>query len=301
MASRARKVIFARVNRRLVESQETLTSRSFRDDMIALAQSQQTRYVERGKRGLDRIWFAGDMTVEPDGNFLTGTLGYTSPEQHGSFDETNWSWIKAQMQLVISRGVETARADTIAPFAIDLRDQNRWVAFAPTVRLRTRMFVDGLEHVLNNAISAAGLMPAEWEIDLVVSRDRVDEWLQVNPHVYRLKRIVKFTNPGLNLDAERQEMRALGAISKAEEFASSSSGVIDIDSDDFRRKLDGIDTGDIELRLQARGRDTAEHVVFNSNSHPDAVPVSNFGQNLMDGISVVLGVLQQYVTDRVQG
>src|SRR5262249_44377483 len=158
-------------------------------------------------------------------------------------DYENWSWIKGQMEEV-----DAAKADTILPFAIDLRDQNRWVAFAPTSKLRARMFIDGFQRVLNNAVSVLGLMPTEWEVDLVVSLGQVEQWLQENPLVHRLKRTIKFTNPGRDLDSDRQEMRALHARRKTEEFAASSRGILDINSDDFRSKLEGVETGDIELR-----------------------------------------------------
>lgn len=296
MATTAQKIVFARINRRRAEGEETLMARSFRADMTALANSHQTRYLERVPRGFDRTWFAGDMAVERDGRFMTGTLGYTTPAQHRPFDQDNWSWIKAQ-----AAEFDAARADTIAPFAIDLNDQNRWVSFAPTGGLRTKMFATGFERVLNNAVSAAGLMPTEWEVDLVVSRDRVDEWLQAHPSVFRLRRTIKFTNPGRDLSDDRQEMRALGARRKTEEFAASNRGVINIGSDEFRSKLDGVDTGDIELRLNARGTHGEGNAVFNSNTRPDSVTVDSFSGDLAWGIDRVLSALRAYVSDRIQG
>jgi hypothetical protein len=161
MASGVQKVVFARINRRRQEGEETFMGRSFREDMTVLADSHQTSFAERLPEGVTRTWFAADMTVEPGRNFMTGTLGYASPAQHRPFDYDNWSWIKAQMEEI-----DAARADTIIPFAIDLRDQNRWVAFAPTGRLRAKMFAVGLQRVLNNAVSATGLMPTDWEVDL---------------------------------------------------------------------------------------------------------------------------------------
>jgi hypothetical protein len=233
------------------------------------------------------------MAVEPGGTFMTGTLGYTSPTQHRSFDREHWSWIKAQMEEI-----DAARADTISPFAIDLRDHNRWVAFAPAGRLRVQMFATGFQAVLNNAVSAAGLMPTEWEVDLVVSRGRVEEWIQAHPLIYSLKRTIKFTNPGRDLDSDRQEMRALGARRKTEDFVASNRGIINIDAEEFRNKLDGVDTGDVELRLQARGSHGAGDAVFSSKNRADTVTVDSFGGDLIRGMDRVLAALRQYVADK---
>jgi hypothetical protein len=235
------------------------------------------------------------MSIESDSDFLTGVLGYTSPAEHRQFDEENWSWITAWPSQVTA-----ARSDTISPFSVDLRDRNRWVAFAPTARLTKKMFAEGFERVLNSAINAAGLIPTEWEVDMVVSRNSVDEWLREHPLVYQLRRTVKFPNPGRDLDADRQEMRALGARRKTEEYAASSRGVINTSADQFNDKLDGVETGDIELILRARGRDGSGDAIFNSSSRADEVSVDSFGGDLRRGIVLVGVALRQYVSDLVR-
>jgi hypothetical protein len=294
MTAVTQKVVFARINRRRLERQDTFEGRSFREDMTALAGSHKTSFVELMPNGGTRSWFAADMAVEPGGDFMTGTLGFASLAQHRPFDREQWSWIKAQMEEV-----DAARADTIVPFAIDLRDGNRWLDFAPTARLRKGMFATGFQSVLNNAVSAMGLMPTEWEVDLVVSRARVDEWLSDHPLVHRLTRTIKFTNPGRDLDSDRAEMRALGARRKTEEFAASSRGVMNIDTEEFRMKLDGVETGDIELRLQSRGSQGAGDAIFNSNERADTAVVDSFGGDLIRGTDRVLAALRQYVADKM--
>jgi len=116
--------------------------------------------------------------------------------------------------------------------------------------------------------------------------------------VHRLTRTIKFTNPGRDLDSDRQEMRALGARRKTEDFAASSRGVISINTDEFRNKLDGIETGEIELRLQSRGTQGAGDAVFNSNDRADTVTVDSFGGDLVRGMDRVLAALRQYVSDK---
>jgi hypothetical protein len=295
MPSEEQKIVFARINRRRADGQETLMARSFREDMAALAASHQTRYVQHVGRGLDRTWFAADMSIQPDEDFLTGALGYTTPAQHRPFDQKNWSWIKAQ-----PADIDAANTDTIAPFAIDLREGYRWVAFAPKSRLRVKMFATGFERVLNNAISAEGLIPTEWEVDLIVSRGHIDEWLREHPLVYLLKRTIKFTNPGRDLSSDRQEMQALGARRKTEEFAASNRGLININSEEFSSKLEGIETGDIELKLRSRRDPGTGSAIFDSNTHPDAVSVDSFGGDLVQGMSIVLTALRQYVAEKLR-
>lgn len=294
MPAETQKIVFARVNRRRQDGQETLANTSFREDMLLLAEGHQTAAVQRSPSDdFPRTWFAGDMRVEPDGNYLTGALGYTSPDQYLRFDDKDWSWVKAQPEES-----DSARQDTISPFAIDLRDRNRWVAFAPTFRLRNRTFTEGLELVLNAAASEAGAMPTEWEIDLVVSRDRIDEWLLLHPLVYRLTRTIKFTNPGRDLDADRQEMRALAARRKTEDYAASSGGTLNTTSEQFRNKLDGLETGDIDLRMAARDPERRASAVFNSKVSADEVIVDSFGGDLILGMELVLLALREYVAEK---
>lgn len=294
MRPRAQRVVFARINRRRAEGEETIAARSFREDMLALAESHQTSFVQRGNRqNPTRNWVAADMALEPDGNFMTGTLGYTTAQQHRVFDTKNWSWIKSRIEET-----DTARDDTISPFAVDLRDQNRWVAFSPAARLGHKMFAYGFERVLNTAVSAAGLIPTEWEVDLVVSRYKVDRWIAHHPDVYKLKRTVKFTNPGRDFDSDREEMRKLSARRKTEDFAAASNQVLDTTSETFSGKLDGVDTGDIDLVLTARGERGSGDAIFNSKDSADSVNIENFGGDLIRGTTIVLAALLGYVVDK---
>lgn len=72
--ARNRRVVFGRINRRN-PNQETFEERAFADDMAALADSHLTMYTQESTAGRPvRRWIAGDMTVTPGGDFLTGVL-----------------------------------------------------------------------------------------------------------------------------------------------------------------------------------------------------------------------------------
>lgn len=166
--------------------------RAFADDMAALAKSHLTTFTQESIAGRPgRRWIAGDMMLTPSGDFLTGVRGFTEQQQQVSFDDDAFSWMKAQVEES-----DAASDQTIVPFAVDLRDSERWVAFATTNRLPENSFRRGFENVLNHAVAQLGLMPTAWEVDLVTSTGVIREWLQRNPLVYRLRRVLKPTNPG---------------------------------------------------------------------------------------------------------
>lgn len=267
--------------------------RSFREDMSELAASHRTRAIERRRDGTERTWIAADMTVQPDGNFLAGTLGYTTREERKIFEDELWSWIKAQTQENVG-----ARPDAVVPFAIDLHDEQRWVGFAPAPMLQPKTFVSGFRRVLNHAVEQAGLIPADWEVDLVTSLENIEQWLRLHPGVHLLRRTIKFSNPGLDLDDERQEMRALHARRKTEELKAANKGVLNIESDGFKRKLEGTETGDLELYMEARGIPGTGDPTFHSTDSPDQRAVDGFGRDLIHGIGIVLEALRGYVLEK---
>ena len=314
MPARTQKVVFARINRRRPVGEDTIAARSFLDDMSALAESHETTYVEPATRGHPaRSWAAGDLRIvrwQPSLagrevfaslddyrttglSFMIGILGYTSAQQRRVFDEEHWSWISSRVEET-----DTARDDTISPFVVDLREGDRWVGFSPAARLGPKAFAIGFERVLNSAVLAGGVIPTEWEVDLVVSRNRVDEWIRVHPLVHMLRRTIKFTNPGRDLDSDRAEMRALAARRKTEEFKAPSNGVLNVRSDTFREKLNGVETGDIELYLKSRGSRGAGDAIFRSNDSADSVSVDDFGGDLVRGTEIVMGSLIRYVTEK---
>ncbi|MDO3333388.1 hypothetical protein [Mycobacteroides abscessus] len=293
MAERTRKIVFGRINRRNPD-QEPLEMREFSEDMAALAESHLTSHVIRSTVGHPvRRWIAGDMTITPGGDFLTGVLGFSEQQLHVTFDDQSFSWMKAEVE-----DSDTANERTIAPFAVDLRAKHRWVAFATTARLTPHVSRKGFELVLNEAVSALGLMPTTWEVDLVTSTAVIDKWLRQNPLVHRLRRTLKFSNPGKDLDDDRRQMRALAANRKTEEFKAVTRGVLDINSPEFRNKLEGTETGDLDVVMEARGRHGVGNVVFNTRESVDASRVPDFGANLQHGIDIVLAALREYVASK---
>jgi len=292
--AKMRKVRFARINRRRPPGQETLAMRTFAEDFTELANSRLTQTTQRGASGdLLRTWTAADMTIDPDDDFMTGTLGFSSPEDRKIFNAEAWSWVKGE-----TFDLDAASRATVAPFAVDLQESHRWVAFAPTAKIRPGSFAYGLEHVLNRAVGEAGLIPTEWEVDLVTSRAEIDEWLREHPLVHFMRRIIKTSNPGRELDSDRAEMRALAARKKTEEFTALRGRTLDITSEAFNDKLDGTQTGDVELQLIARRDGGAGNVKFNSRLSADEELIDDFGIDLMVGMELVLAALQIYVRDR---
>lgn len=66
------------------------------------------------------------MTVDPSGDFMTGILGLSEEEELRSFEDEAFSWLKGA-----TRTEEGASERTMVPFAVDLREEERWVGFAP--------------------------------------------------------------------------------------------------------------------------------------------------------------------------
>ncbi|GAA3516581.1 hypothetical protein FHR32_000304 [Streptosporangium album] len=290
MALRQRKVVFARINRRR-PNQDTLAMRSFAEDMAELARSRRTAFTEPATdASTAKTWFAADMDIQAGRDFMIGTLGFSEPAERREFNPTEWSWIKGDTEVS-----DTASEETVVPFAVDLRDSQRWVAFATAARLQQAGFTKGLQEILNQAVVIQGHMPTEWDVDLITSRSSVDAWLHNNPLVHKMRRTVKFSNPGRDIDADRQEMRALAARRKTEEFAAARNGVLNTESEEFRSKLNGTETGDLELELSARGQHGVAEALFKSKEQADQKQIDDFGRDLMHGMQIVLGALREYV------
>ncbi|MBO4239014.1 hypothetical protein [Pseudonocardia alni] len=278
---------FARINRRSPD-QGTLSDLSFSQEIRILAESHRTEYFDQGSRD-QKHWIAADLTLDPSEQYMTGTLGYSEQIAYQTFDQDSWSWVKAESEA--ARG---ARENTVVPFAIDIRDNQRWVSFIPRQGLRRAEFIVGLGRVLTTAVADLGLFPQEWDVDLVTSRGQISDWLRANPLVFNLRRTVKFSNPGRDLDSDRQEMRELAANRKTEEFAAPYGKILDISSPAFQEKLDGTEEGNLEVQLQARSTGGGGGELFNSGESVDQAPVANFGTDLLEGMQIALTALQEY-------
>jgi hypothetical protein len=93
-------------------------------------------------------------------------------------------------------------------------------------------------------------------------------------------------------------MRALHANRKTEEFKAAPRKTLNIDSEEFQRKLEGTDTGDLHVLMEARGIHGVRNVKFNSNDTVDNSQVEDFGTNLQRGVDIVLAALREYVASK---
>lgn len=292
MVESRKRVVFARINRRMHNAQSTLAESGFEQEIRILAESHQTYAVQPGTNGApDKRWYAADFNITPDDRFLTGTLGYSEERTDREFNTESWSWLKGEEELR-----DTGSDDTIAPFAVDLRDDQRWVAFATASRLRHVQFRKGLELVLKQAVAQSGLLGYDWEVDLVTSKSAVWQWIEEHPEVFELKRTVKFTNPGRDLDDDRAEMARLEARRKTEEFRAYRSGSLQTDSAEFEDKLDGLESGFVEIDMRARGTGPGSEEEFHSRERADStfIDSASFEQTAAGVLRALAGKVGEF-------
>lgn len=285
--AKTQQVAFGRINRRTPDQSE-LTDRSFALDLMLLADSHLTEVVEEAAREhAQRHWIAADMTLTADGRFLTGVLGYSESLTQLDFNRDAWSWQKADQ-----REANAGSEDTVVPFAIDTDEEHRWIAFATARRMQATQFRRGLELVLQKAVSQQATIAAAWEVDLITARAEVDQWLSQNPRVFALTRTVKFTNPGRNLDDDRQAMRDLRARRLTESYAAHPHQTLDTHSPEFVEKLDGVETGTVEIDMKARSEDGSSVHRFTTRKRPAHTLIDRF-TDLHEGMGHVLDALRQ--------
>lgn len=113
--------------------------------------------------------------------------------------------------------------------------------------------------------------------------------------MFFLERTIKFSNPGYDYDEDRRQMRALASSRKTEIFAAHRNKQLNVDTDEFRAKLEGTETGDLDVVMKARGTYGASETVFNSRNQSDSRRVNDFGLDLEAGMDSVLWALREYV------
>lgn len=262
-----KKLYFARINRRPRRGtgQSALGGASFHDELSALVASRDMIWQD-DKAG--RTWIAADLQWTPDGNFVTGILGFKESRVDIDFDEDAWSW---------SKGAEEERDSasdrTLVPFAIDANDDYRFVAFIPTARLKRGGFRRGLKKVLQAAVATQGILGNDWEVDLVVEEEVLRAWVAEHPLVFRLTRVVKFTNPGRQLDEDRRRMEQLDANRKRETFSARRGQSLDTGSQEFEEAIEGIEEGFVDVTLASRAPSGRGQVTFSTNNRAAGVDV----------------------------
>lgn len=274
-----RKVAFGRINRRAAG----LEPRSFMEDFRELASRRETYADFRGTR-----WIAADIRFvhikfERQEPFASGVLGFRETEEFREFESSAFSWIKGPTQEI-----QGASERTMVPFAIDLRPNNRWIGFATAKRIQPPSFAGAFGLILNAAARKAGKhMPSEWEVDLIVSAQRIEEFLLQHPGISKFKRTIRFHNPVDSIDDDRAEMRALGARVKSEEFVAHSRQSLNLSGNPvFETKLEGLDTGDLDVVLEAREGGTT--IRFSSRDRADSTFIDDYGNDLEFGMELVL-------------
>ena len=279
-----RRIVFGRINRRY---QSSIDQTPFYHEMRMLADLGRFEAVDGDKR-----WIVGDIEVDESTTFLSGIIGFTDPETRLHFDETADSWIKA-----LSEEVEGASSKAVVPFAIDLRPDRRWTASVTSPRVHAETFRRGIELALNAARYERGFR-TDWEVDLVTSPATVDEWVERHPEVRLIRRTIKLPNPGRDISEDIREMRVLAAGRKQETYTARYNQNLRAVDDEGRTSraiknlTTGMDTGQVELYLEARG--PAGVYKFWSTSKADETYVTDFADDWQLGIAFVLDALREY-------
>ena len=278
------RVVFGRINRRT--EQPTLAERTFQQDMQVLARAGALEAA--GPDGTE--WIAGDLQLDPSGDFLTGILGFVADEKLREYAREVRSWKKGEVRVEVG-----ASRRTLSPFAIDTRSEQRWLGLVPTLRIPPTRFARGFQYLLERAVTSLGLLPAEWEIDLITSTQRIYEWLQDHADIAQLKRIVRIPNPGIDLSGEIEEMRSLAAGKKYETYVPRYNRTLDLERDRelVARLLEGVERGDIAIQIRTR-----EGSAFDSEHDVEQAQVADWDEDWDLATELVLEALRNFLEGR---
>lgn len=276
-------VEFCRINRRT--NQPNLVIRPFRDDVQVLA-TQGRLELRATVRRVEFI--AADLAITLDDNFLTGLLGFAEEETLRQFEADTHSWLKGE-----TTEFHGATRQTVVPFAVDLREHRRWTAYVTTGRIRSTFFRQAFEAVLNHAVGAMGLLPVDWEVDLVMSTTALTDWISEHPDVIQIRRTVKLVNPLKDVDEARRKMRALRGDRYRDVISAGRNETLDVANDSFQRHIAPIETGDAVVEITARMGEAGTQR-FKSETHSERTVIPPYRQDLQAGIERVLGVLATF-------
>ena len=283
-----RRVVFGRINRRY---QGSIDPSSYDIEMYMLSELGRFEASQGDKR-----WIVGNIARDESTFFLSGIIGFTNPEIRLHFDEASDSWIEA-----FSEEVEGASSQAIVPFAIDLRPDRRWTASVTSPRIRAETFCRGIELAINVARYRLGF-ETDWEVDVVTSRATVDRWVELHPEIRMIKRIVKLPNPRRDISQDIRDMQDLAARRKEEQYtAGRNQRLRAVDdagraSDAIKNLTVGMDTGQVEINMEARG--PRGGYKFRSVTNADDIRIPDFMDDWQLGIEVVLDALREYSDQR---
>lgn len=276
------RVAFGRINRR---AQGSIQPQPFDAEMRALAESHRTTVEMNGKE-----WFAAEMTIDDENRFLTGVIGYETTETLIRFSRDEWSWSKGD-----SRTEEGGLTSTVVPFAVDLRQGRRWVCFAVTQRIQPTTFARAFEGCLNAALRDIGLVSTDWDIDLTFDRSQLDSWLHDHPSVTKLVITIRRTNPGREIDDDRQKMQALAAMGLNKEYTAGRGSLELTNNSTFEREIEGVEIGDLDIRITARTPgNRSGRTSFSSKGRAVEKFVEEYGLDLTLGKQLVQEALEMY-------
>jgi hypothetical protein len=281
-SQKKQQLAFARINRR---PQQPMDLPPFRQVVLAMV-SARDLYADRG----DKKWIAADFELRYHETMLVGIIGYTTIEIRTQFDLTEWSWLKGP------QAIESGATNrTLAPFAIDLREKNRWVAFAPKGYLNVRSFPAGLRAILFEGLSRQRQGFLDWDVDIVGNAIALREWVEQHPHVRSMKLTLRMTNPGRDLSSDREAMRAIGAGRLDKIYYPKAKTNLHVEGE-LRELEEELGGTDVDVKLTARER--GGPVSFDSKTSREQRFVDAFGDDLRTGMDLVAEALVQFATER---
>jgi hypothetical protein len=239
-------------------------------------------------------WWVKDLTIDPSETFFSGTIGLSQTQTTLRHAEDQPSWVKAQTHTEVG-----ARGGQVAPFAIDLRDERRWVAFAAAGHAPSTVAYT-LAVAVSRALQDLPVRTPAWDFDLVYSKSSVTEWVREHNDVREFVRIVKRPNPVRNVNDEVAELNAINAGRKAEHFVAARQRnlrLLDLDGNlrpEFEGLLEGSESGYVEIRLESRGRKGTAAYRYRQEEYADHAFIEPFGDDLQGGMAAVVDALREY-------
>jgi hypothetical protein len=274
-----KRVAFARINVRT--QQVGMGDRPFHDVMKSVAAIGVLKATV-GSPGRvvnpETEWAASDLALTDNDTILSGVIGF---EEQSSLigEETR---------------PEAGSEHTLVPFAVDIRDDRRWVAFATAQKIRPAGFANAFQAALQAAVEQFTPFTSAWEVDLVTAQSKIKQWVEEHPTVVVFRRTVRYPNPVRDLSDIQQEMLALHARTKQEEFRPYAGQPLDLaEPGVLDALLEGVENGNVDAYLQAEGKGSTKPR-FNTRLASNEEWIDDYRDDLSLGIQRVTTVLRTY-------
>lgn len=205
---------------------------------------------------------------------MTGILGFESEETYISFDPDSFSWVKGDRS-----DVSGATNETMVPFAIDARDDRRYVAFTTTRRIKATTFCEALSAVLTEASDAEGWEGLVWEVDLITDTAELDDFLADNPNLTMIQRNVRRPNPkGEYLEEDLQRMDTVSARTLSETYRIRQNVPVTAEATELIKA--GLEEGFTEVKLESTSNGVS--VKFDSRKRRKRTVIEDFKGSLKE-------------------